>query len=277
MVAHGANVHNLVLDLSYFDMALELRRYDVCTLLLNAGFNINAPNTFGVPYGRNLLDSIEDISEALVDSNALFYAVYKHDPEVVQFVLNSGANPNETAIRMYDPACPYVTARPHRDDFYMWSLIARTCTVTPLYLSVLLQKTETTRLLLDAGADPNFISNSGESLFGLLDLNIKTKFRPSVDVSAFSLLFDYGLQMSVIRKTYKNALENYYNRGGDLVFEAHEDTYDAHNISKLIQKKINEERRLALTMALHTRLGANAPLRELGVDMIRDIAFMNSN
>ena len=151
------------------------------------------------------------------------------------------------------------------------------CTVTPLYVSVLLQQTEKTRLLLDAGADPNFTSNSGESLFGLLDINIKTKFRPSVDLSAFSLLFDYGLQMYVRRKTrtWPDEWENLKNRGGDFVFEAHEDTSDAHNISRLIQTKRMEERRQALAMALHDRLGANAPVTILGVDMIRDIMNIN--
>lgn len=272
MLEHGANVHNLVHDLSYLDMALELGRYEVCELLLNAGFNINAANTNCISYGQYMPYSVKHLEEALVSANALFYAIYKGNPEQIQFLLDHGANPNATALRLFNPSEHNYTS-----GFYHWSIRVRECTVTPLYLSVLLQKREATERLLRAGANPNFTSNSGESLFGLLDLNIKKNFRPSVDVSAFSLLFDYGLQMSIKRKNYEDSRENYNNRGGDYVFEAHADTSDTHNISRLIRKKIKEQKRQALAMALHDRLGANAPLSALGADMIRHIGLMDAN
>lgn len=273
MLQHGANVHNLVEDLSYLDMALELYRYEVCELLLNAGFNINAPNTNCISYGQYMPSSIRHMEEALVNANALFYAIYHCDPEQIQFLLDHGANPNATALHLKNP----VPEHNYSSGFYTWSIRVRMCTVTPLYLSVILQKREATERLLRAGADPNFTSNSGESLFGLLDLKIKQNFRPAVDVSAFSLLFDYGLQMSVKRKNYESARENYENRGGDYVFEAHADASETHNISRLIRKKIKEQKCQALAMALHDRLGANAPLSVLGQDMIRHICLMDAN
>jgi hypothetical protein len=283
MVARGANVHTLVGDLSYLDRALELHRYDVCQLLLNAGFDINAPNTYTSTFGRNGIPSISDISgnlrEGFTNSNALFYALDCLDLEQVEFLLDLGANPNQTAIRL--SAIPTMRDRSpaQRLEFSSWLNLSRICTITPLYVSVLLQQTEKTRLLLDHGADPNFTSNSGESLCGLLDITIKQKFKPSVDVSAFALLFNYGLQVFVRRKTttWPNTWENLAYRGGGFVFEAHEDTSDDHNISRLIRTKVKEKRCQALAMALHDRLGANAELRGLGVDMIRDIAYMNSD